>query len=658
MAARASLGALPWDAGCRVTPLIGGYEAMSAMRDALKGAVAEAQGGSPGKGGRVYIAGWRFNCLRDLSDTNPWGTGPWQGGGATSDETAIGLVLRLMQAGVQVRILVWLPTKSQRWAGKFGPHVEDHRYLARLVATENDRLVRQFRLTEPLGVVALDARTAEGPIIASGAHHQKMMVIRGAVTSVAFCGGVDLAFTRRDAPENVTPASGSVNAGDWQSGDDTPGFALTWSSGGAKLAWPPDGATAYGSVATVKAPSDRQGSDLPGLDPTTKTAPFVVYGQHRQKWHDQHLKMEGPIVASLEHQFVERWSDSADCYDLAKDGNWMRGQVIFSTPAAFTATPTGPLIQPLPLVAPEPAVAGGGSTVQMWRTIPWRDSRTGSPFTRAEFTVMAGVAKAALAASELVWIFDQYFWSVPFARLLHERVVDPKAGLHVIVVLPPYADDHYELIHRARMVALNELVTADMSVEQRSRVAVYDMWDHRTETGIYCHAKVQMYDGDLLVCGSANLNRRSFNCDSELACAVLDPEVVADHQRKLWNLLFGDTGKPWPGLDLSRPGSGAAFLDAFREAASLPTAFLRPDPWQENEPKLPNGVDRKVAGPGLYFWGMYNKALDPTSIDPADGDVVHGNRRPARLDDIVNRIETTYRAKADGTVSSPWRKQS
>jgi phosphatidylserine/phosphatidylglycerophosphate/cardiolipin synthase-like enzyme len=291
----------------------------------------------------------------------------------------------------------------------------------------------------------------------------------------------------------------------------------------------------------------------------------------------------------------------------------------------------------------------------MWRTIPWRDSRTGPPFQRGEFTVMNGVAHAANKAQQLIWIFDQYFWTQPLARQLNARLKNT-GSLRVIVVLPPWADTEPGTIHRARKDALDALVDG-----VANRVGVYNLWDPRgTGRGIYCHAKVQTYDGALLVCGSANLNRRSLNCDSELACAVADPAVVQEHQRKLWSLLFGGTDATWPGPVTS----GADFLSAFVAAAAKPGAYLTPDPWRDDPPALPNTAVRPVDWHTPKFFALYDRIFDPTSItrtaeNPVGERLPDGTyvEREAHLDDIVTRIERCVRLPS-GRILTPWRRQS
>src|SRR5690242_21035270 len=118
MAERAKTGEVPWDPACGVETYVGGYAAMSAIRDTLEKVIADAAKSKapPGSRGHVYFADWRMNAQRDLSDANSWVTHTWRlTDRATNkrDQTAIGLLLRLMQAGVHVRVLLWLPTSRE-----------------------------------------------------------------------------------------------------------------------------------------------------------------------------------------------------------------------------------------------------------------------------------------------------------------------------------------------------------------------------------------------------------------------------------------------------------------------------------------------------------------------------------------------------------------
>jgi phosphatidylserine/phosphatidylglycerophosphate/cardiolipin synthase-like enzyme len=587
----------PWDENCKVIPMIGGYEALSAMRESLEAAISEAK---KGKKGYVYIADFRLNPLRDLSDDNPWiiQNRPWnETDSAKKDQTVIGFILRLMQAGINVRILLWLPIKASIVAG-LGPHMSDHFYIAEVVSKECERLSKNDPSAIDRGIVALDLRVAS-PITST--HHQKMMLIRVGDVNVAYCGGVDLAFTRRDAPDAIHPYVYDPSAtlddllvlmessppqflgGDWQSGKNIP---PVFDIQDKTHRWPRSLDTIYDALRDVSKPSHPE-PDLPK----------EVYGEDNQIWHDQHLWLQGPIIKTLEEQFCERWHDAGNVHE---PGFWdslqiKTNQVIFSSRTAVKDDDIKRLDEPKEV----DLVPGASSLVQMWRTIPLRLERKRSPFMRGEFTIMAGIANACQAADELIWIFDQYFFSRPLARLLNQRIKDDKKKkLCVILVLPPYADSHPHEVHHARKLALNDLTDGLMLGPGKfERVGIYNLWHHsRITGGIYCHAKVQMYDRSLLVCGSANLNRRSFTCDTELDCAVLDEDLVLKHYRRLWRVLFPDIA--WPSqINFNDPngGWGRQFFDAFENAVKTQNSCLIPDPWWNADKQIkPINIDGRT----------------------------------------------------------------
>ena len=287
MAARAAKSELPWDNGSSVTPLIGGFQALGAIRDSLESAIAEAgrlaaKGVPVGQRGHVYIADWLLNALRDLSESNPWGGSPWNPATTVAkDQTALGFLIRMMAAGISVRVLLWEPTTLQRTSMK--NLADEHWSIAAAIQDANDKLQSLWKLSQPIGVVALDLRTA-APLTA--ALHQKMIVVRVGRVNVGFCGGVDLAFTRRDFGR---PPNKITGIGDWQSGNTSPPPAGGWPK---QSPAPTGGYPKFPDVNDGRFPED---------------LPANVYGAGNRRWHDQHLKLEGPIVASLEQQFAERW---------------------------------------------------------------------------------------------------------------------------------------------------------------------------------------------------------------------------------------------------------------------------------------------------------------------------------------------------------------
>ena len=447
--------------------------------------------------------------------------------------------------------------------------------------------------------------------------------------------------------------SQSWDAGDWQSATGFP----KWLSSPDTWPRPATPASAYATFNNLPLPEHVQESDLPETEEGTGKN---IYGSANHIWHDQHLIVRGPIVQTLEDQFAERWNDSGDLFDLTQPGNHFGGQVIFSSPFAVS---NGDIV-PLPPSQPAPAPAGSAVSVQMLRTIPWRDARTRPPFQRGEFTAMSGISHAVAQTEHLIWIFDQYFWSIPLARQINAHL-QAVPDLRVIVLLPPFADTKPSIIHQARKRALDALVENGV----RNRIGVYNLWDPRgggaAARGVYCHAKVQIYDGSLMICGSANLNRRSFLCDSEIACGVLDEVTVAAHQQRLWTLLFNGVAAPagtWPAPDFTQAGSGAAFFAKFQAAAQSSAAGIRPDPWESATPTLDNGVSLPRWNP--LAGAAIDHIFDPTSLDPRflerKVDFRDGagtlQSRPARLDDIVTRLDKT--ASFLGKTIMPNRRQS
>jgi hypothetical protein len=247
-------------------------------------------------------------------------------------------------------------------------------------------------------------------------------------------------------------------------------------------------------------------------------------------------------------------------------------------------------------------------------------------------------------AQEFIWIFDQYFWSVPYARLLANRLQN-EPSLHVVIVLPPWsdmgADTMRDAQHRLRWNAL--AILGDASIADR--VAVYVPWYSRKfrNVGVYCHAKTQLFDDQLLVSGSCNLNERSFSVDSEMVCAVQSQSVVRKHYHALWEHFVypPGIGVPFPTPTFA-PGWGATFFLQLYGALSLQSAPLLRSESAHQSPNvaLPNGVTR--VSPQVEY------AIDTLVADPIAeprgfrGCLYHG-RDLGEVVHAIEKQESSYR---------------
>ena len=306
-----------------------------------------------------------------------------------------------MQAGIQVRLMLWYPTwvGERKKTGDLSPHVQDHFFAAEIVQAENERLMKRFGATATGRSAARRRRPrhAHGPPLAA-AHHQKLMIVRTPWRDVGFCGGVDLAYTRRDAPGAVLGATGSRAPGSWADA------CLAARDRGEYLrARRPD-----------QPPGTMQVPDLPG----------PVYGRPADVARPAPA-LEGDVVQTLEWTTSrERWALAGRVLHLVREGQQLqRHQVIRQHAEGVHGQRDHPTRRPRGH-APRsrgPPARRASTSVQMWRTIPLRSDRTSGPHQRGEFTVMAGIAEACQRGDELIWIFDQYLWSGPFGLLLHRR---------------------------------------------------------------------------------------------------------------------------------------------------------------------------------------------------------------------------------------------
>ena len=104
-----------------------------------------------------------------------------------------------------------------------------------------------------------------------------------------------------------------------------------------------------------------------------------------------------------------------------------------------------------------------------------------------------------------------------------------------------------------------------------ARFAIYDL-QNDSGTPVYVHAKVCIVDDEWMTCGSDNLNLRSWTHDSEITCAVVDPQgrLPRELRATLWAEHLGLTPDDPRLPDLEHA------TDLWAACAEEPGARIRP----------------------------------------------------------------------------------
>src|SRR5688572_22492626 len=165
--------------------------------------------------------------------------------------------------------------------------------------------------------------------------------------------------------------------------------------------------------------------DASHLGDTQRLAMSKRYGP-RPPWHDVQLEVHGPAVGDLELTFRERWEDPTA---LDHRNPWRR--------AIRRAVGQPARADPLAPLPPDPEPCGTNA-VQVLRTYPAK--RRPYPFARdGERSIARAYLKAFARARSLVYVEDQFLWSIDAARALADALQN-HPGLRIVAVVPRYPD--------------------------------------------------------------------------------------------------------------------------------------------------------------------------------------------------------------------------
>ncbi len=294
-------------------------------------------------------------------------------------------------------------------------------------------------------------------------------------------------------------------------------------------------------------------------------------------WHDVHTRIEGPIVADVQLNIVQRWVEVATRHEVP---DWPKF---------------------LPLTAP--ARLAGGVSAQIARTVPPHTYAFG-PTGIA--TIREAYLRALAQARSYIYIENQYFWPEVFLGLDRlawgERSPDVEQlllalsaalqrGVHVTLVLP----DHPNTGRRFTDGGIARLAALAPQVVASGLFNVFTLGNSETDESVpggtfyrpvYVHAKVAIIDDLWWTAGSANLNSRGLQSDAEINVAVLDAVTARELRLGLWrehlHEAYRDLAEPLRGLAQMRD-SAARNLERVRAGQLLEGHLLPYIPVHEAE---------------------------------------------------------------------------
>ena len=212
--------------------------------------------------------------------------------------------------------------------------------------------------------------------------------------------------------------------------------------------------------------------------------------------HDVHCRIEGPAVRRLLDAFIQRWYANPEHRSLDQQ----RGRL-------------------LGLNEPMPAPLGP-HCVRIGRTFNGRvDLPSGGTAYARDRSVQDLWLRAIAGAQRFIYIEDQYLVNLCAARALNAVLPGIQ---HLTILIPDSSISDLPQRWRRRLEFIRELRQGPHG----GKVHIYCLLDPRTRRfdGIhtYVHSKMMIVDDELAVIGSANMNRRGWEHDSEVAAAIFD----------------------------------------------------------------------------------------------------------------------------------------
>jgi len=235
-------------------------------------------------------------------------------------------------------------------------------------------------------------------------------------------------------------------------------------------------------------------------------------GKWRNPMHDVHCRIKGPAAHDLLRIFRERWEDQPDHSGLDRK----KGRLLNA--------------------AQSPVV--GQTYVQISRTYGngRRHHKVPGGYRFAPFgeqSIRHMVLHAIQQARRFIYIEDQYLVNQEISQALVRALPNIQ---HLTIVIP-----HSSLLDSEECPqkhhAIRRLFIQALKKAGKSKVGVYYLAP-KGAPGTYVHSKTWVIDDEFAVIGSANINRRGYTHDSEVAAGIYDPgtpSLVKKLRIALWS---------------------------------------------------------------------------------------------------------------------------
>ncbi len=269
-----------------------------------------------------------------------------------------------------------------------------------------------------------------------------------------------------------------------------------------------------------------------------------------QRAHDAFCRVEGPVVADVERNFVGRWNDEFSRFNafVAAANAAKLGKYQINSPLAISKlTLSGSTL-----------AAAGNATAQMHRTICSGISSSMTPNTIRD-DIRKTYERAISLANDYIYIENQYIRVVDLANWIVQRFQANKS-LQVIVVVPVMPEEleegkgdpitikgvmlEYDTLTQLKSklgrnlglysLVQNSKIPKDADAKKKGLASFGSL-------RIYPHSKILIVDDVFASIGSANVNGRSFQLDAEVDLGWYDPDSVKALRQRLWNEHLGSS---------------------------------------------------------------------------------------------------------------------